>query len=130
MDTGIYIALILGAAQIVSTIIMVRSTIAANDNKVLNEKLNQTQKKYENARARIEEFAKMLLFLRCMEESLCKEISQANTDKDPKQVRKIVRESVTKHLGYQYNLHDSQINDTLKNTTNKKITVSPQSFDL
>ena len=102
MDIGvasIVLAGILGASQVISSLISNRNGRLRDKNEAL---------KNQNRR-----FAKQVYFMRVLEESVIAELCKSNTDYQPLHVKRQIRKAVFDYLGYKYESNDSEIKDSI-----------------
>lgn len=109
MDTGILIAIILGAAQVVGSLIIAVSTVHSNNTSSLKDDIIRLKSRYEKLERTKERYAKQLLFLRIVEESVYEELAKANTSYKKAKIKGLVHHSVTEQSGIFYESIDSEI---------------------
>lgn len=107
--SGIIIAIIIGAAQVISSRQVYKSTKISNDNQRLKDEISVLQKEREKQERKIYRYAEQIFFLRFVEESVCSELARANTDYTQIEVKKRIHSDIANKIGVSYKSMDSEI---------------------
>ena len=102
METGVLIALLLGGAQVLGSILVLISTIISNK----DERLKNTVEKQE---AKIEKFARQIYFLRFVEESVYYELAQANADRPFIALKRDIHQAIASEISIPYESLDGEV---------------------
>ena len=114
MDTGITIALLLGGAQIIGSVIVLVSTCISNNNRKLKNEISQLNQRISKKDNRIIRFAKQVYFLRFVEESVYAELAKTNTSKKVRVIKQNVHGAIAKEISVNYESLDCEIRDVLE----------------
>ena len=113
MDIALIVALILGGAQVIGSIIVLISTIISNRN-------NRLTKEIEKKDKQIVRYAKQLYFLRFVEESVYAELAQTNANCHQDTVKKRIHSAISDKIGIRYNSMDNDILQRIDDSQNIK----------
>lgn len=119
--SGIIIAIIIGAAQVISSREVYKSTKISNDNQRLKDDIDQLKIEREKRERKIERYAKQILFLRFVEESVCSELARTNTDYKLLEVKRRIHRDVEEIIEVSYENYDSEI----KHDSGKNLIIEP-----
>ena len=113
MDTALIVALILGGAQVIGSIIVLVSTIISNRNGRLEREVERKDKQ-------IDRYAKQVYFLRFVEESVYAELAQTNAACHQDTVKKRIHGAIAEKIGIRYESIDSEIMRRIEDCQNIK----------
>lgn len=130
MDKGILISLIIGGAQIIGSLIVLVATIINSkvgklhdDKDRLKDENDKLTQKIIAKETQISKMAHQIYFLRFVEESICNELAEKNSEFSQKHIKTQIRKAVSANVNISY------VDNDIKNYIDSYVPITPISID-